>query len=150
MKTFLDDLREESVLGSEIRQLPQTGVETVFRELLQHLHGIFEAVLSKLIVTLPVDTEPSRIEVNHVGRYLVSPQLTGDLQSLLLREIGDTAHPCTEAPQGQHRALTCDVGIFIEDVLRLTEEDEKIHLLVGHEQAPKSAVTGAEVCMKMP
>ena len=45
METFLDDLWEEAVLGSEIRQLPQTSMETVFCQLLQHLHWVLEAVL---------------------------------------------------------------------------------------------------------
>ena len=59
-------LLEEAVLGGEVRQLPQTGVEAVFLQLLQHTHGIFETVLCKLVVALPVYTKPTRIEVDDV------------------------------------------------------------------------------------
>ena len=130
----LDDLWEEAVLRSEVGQLPQTGVETVFRELLQHLHGILETVFRKLVVTLPVDTEPARVEVNNVRGNPMCSQLTGDLQSLLLREVGDAAHPGAETPEGQHGRLARDVGIFVEDILGLAEEYEEVHLLIAHEQ----------------
>ena len=149
VQTFLDDLWEETVLRRKVRQLPQTGVETVLCQLLQHFHQhfhrILEAILGKLIVTLPIDAKPARIEVYHVRRYLVGPQLTGNLESFLLREIGDTAHPSTETPERQHRRLASDVGIFVEDGLWFSEEHEEVHLLVGHEQTVGSDVAGAKV-----
>ena len=145
VQPFLDDLREETVFGCEVRQLPQAGVEAVLRQLFQHTHRILEAVLRKLIVTLPVHTEPASIEVNDIRRNLVGPQLTGNLQALLLREISDTAHPRAEAPQGQHRTLARDVGILIQDILGFTEEHEEVHLLVGHKQTVCTNVRSAEV-----
>ena len=75
----------------------------------------------------------------------MSPQLTGNLQSLLLREVGDTAHPRAETPKGHHRTLARDVGIFVEDILRLSEKDKEVHLLVSHKQALGTDVRGTEV-----
>ena len=145
VQALLDDLWEETVLRGEVRQLPQTGVEAVLRQLLQHLHRILETVLRKLIVTLPVHAEPARIKMDHIRGDLMSPQLFGNLQALLLREVGDTAHPRAEAPERHHRTLSRDVGIFVEDILRLSEEHEKVHLLVGHKQALGSDIRGTEV-----
>ena len=67
MHTLRNDLREETVFRRKVRQLPQTGVEAVVRELFEHLHGILEAILGKLIVALPIDTKPTGIEVDHVA-----------------------------------------------------------------------------------
>ena len=50
MHAFCDDLGEEAVLRGEVWQLPQTGVEAVLCKLFEHLHGILEAILGKLIV----------------------------------------------------------------------------------------------------
>ena len=113
----VDNLAEEAVLGREVRQLPQTGVEAVLGELLQHTHRIGEAVLGKLVVALPVDTEPARIEVDDVSRNLMLAQLTGNVESLLLREVGDATHPRAEGPQGQHGRTARQGGVFVEDVL---------------------------------
>ena len=117
MQVAVDNLAEEAVLGREVRQLPQTGVEAVLGELLQHTHGVREAVLGKLVVTLPVDTKPARIEVDDVSRYLMFAQLTGNIESLLLREVGDAAHPCAKGPQGQHGRTARQSGVFIQYVL---------------------------------
>ena len=145
VQAFLDDLREETVLGCEIRQLPQTGVEAVLRELFQHADGILEAFLGKFIVALPVDAEPPCIEMDHVGRDPMRTQLTGYLQALFLGEIGDTAHPGAKAPEGQHGRLARNIRIFIKDILRLTEEDEEVHLFVAHEQTLGSDIRRTEV-----
>ena len=145
MHALLDDLREEAILRCEIRQLPQASVETVFRKLLQHFHGILETILCKLIVALPVDSEPTCIKVDDIRGNLMSAQLTGNLQALLLREVSDTAHPCAKAPKRQHGALACDIGILIEDILRFTQEDEEVHLFISHKQAISTNVRGTEV-----
>ena len=84
VQAFLDNLWEETVLRREVRQLPQTGVETVFRELLQHAYRILETILRKLIVALPIDTKPSRIEVDDVRRNLMCSELLGDVETFLL------------------------------------------------------------------
>ena len=145
MHATLYDFLEEAVLGREIRQLPQTGVEAVLLQLLQHADGILEAVLGKLVVTLPVDTEPSCIEMDDVRGDAILAQLLGNVQSLLLREIGDTAHPCAKAPQRQHGRTACNARIFIEDFLGGTKEHEEVQLLVGHKQALGTDIRCAEV-----
>ena len=66
MQTLFDNLREEAVLRREVRQLPQTSMEAVLRQLLQHADGILKTVLRKLIVALPVYAKPTRIKVDHV------------------------------------------------------------------------------------
>ena len=114
MQVAVDNLAEEAVLGRKVRQLPQTGVKAVLGELLQHTHRVREAVLGKLVVTLPVDTKPARIEVDDVSRYLVLAQLTGNVESLLLRKIGDAAHPRAKGPQGQHGRTARQGGVFIQ------------------------------------
>ena len=72
-------------------------------------------------------------------------QLSGNLKSLLLREVSDATHPSTEAPKRQHGALASDIGIFIQDIFRLTQEDEEVHLLISHEQAIGTDIARAEV-----
>ena len=98
VQSLLDNLVEESVLRCEVWQLPQAGVETVLCQLFQHLYRILESVFGKLVVALPIGTKPACVKVYHVGRYAVCSQLAGYLQSFLLREVGNTAHPCTKAP----------------------------------------------------
>ena len=142
---LLDNLRKETVLRGEVRQLPQTGVEAILSQLLKHLHRILETILRKLIVALPIDTKPACIEVDHVTGDLVSPQLLGNLKSLFLREIRDTTHPGAKAPEGQHRTLTRNLGILVEDILRFTQEHEEIHQLVSHKQAIGTNIAGTEI-----
>ena len=145
VQTPFDNLWEEAVLGREVRQLPQTSMETVHRQLFQHADRIGETVLRKLIVALPIDAKPTRIEMDDVARNLVGAQLTGNLQSLLLREIGNATHPRAKAPQRQHRTLSRDVRIFVQNVLRLAKEHEEVHLFVGHKQALGADIRGSEV-----
>ena len=72
-------------------------------------------------------------------------QLSGYLKTLLLREVGDAAHPGAKAPEGQHRTLTRNFRILIEDILWLTQEHEEIHQLISHEQATRTNIRGSEV-----
>ena len=108
-------------------------MESHLIHLLEHLHGILETILRELVVTLPIHVKPSRIEVYHVRRDIVLAQLISDFHSFLLREIRDTTHPCAECPERQHRRFSRYFGIFIQDVLGFTEEDEIIHRLITHE-----------------
>ena len=80
----VDQLLEIAVLGCEIRQLPEAGVEPLLLELFQHGHRIGETVAGKLIVALPVDAEPSCIEMNHISGYAVLPQFGSNVESFLL------------------------------------------------------------------
>ena len=59
-------------------------MEAVLCQLLQHLYGVFETVLGKLVVALPVGAKPARIKMYHIGRDAVGSQLTGYLQPLFL------------------------------------------------------------------
>ena len=145
MESFLDDLWEEAVLRREIRQLPQTSMEAIVSQLLQHLHRVLETVLRELIVALPIHIEPPSIEMNHVGRNTMVAQLFGNLQSFLLREISNTTHPGTKAPEWKHRTLSCYVGIFIQNLFRLTKEKEEVDLLISHEQALCTDIALTEV-----
>ena len=83
--------------------------------------------------------------MDHIAGDLVRTQLTGDLQTLFLREVGDTAHPCAEAPKGQHGRLTRNVSIFVENVLRFSEEDKEVHLLIAHKQTVGTDIRGTKV-----
>ena len=62
----VEEFAEEFVLGSEIRQLPETHMEAVAAHLLHHCHGVGKAVGGKLIVALPVNSKPSCVEVYDV------------------------------------------------------------------------------------
>ena len=73
------------------------------------------------------------------------PQLTGNLKTFLLREISDTAHPRAEAPQGQHRTLTRNLRILVQNILRFSEKHEEVHLLISHKQALGSDIACSEV-----
>ena len=145
MQPLFNDLWEETVLRRKIRQLPQTGVEPILRQLLQHAYRIFETVLRKLIIALPIDAEPTCIKVNHIRRNLMGPQLMSNLKTLLLREIGNTAHPSAKTPEGQHRTLTCDIGIFIKDILGFSKEHEEIHHFISHKQTLGTNIRGSKV-----
>ena len=141
----LHEFVEVAVLRGEVRQLPQTGMEAILLQTLQHAHWVLEAILGKLVVALPIDTKPSGIEVDDISWYLVGSQLVCYLQSLLLREVRDAAHPSAEGPERKHRRLACHVGIFIENVLWFAEEDEEVHRLITHEEALRSDVAGTEI-----
>ena len=84
--------------------------------------------------------------MNHVGRNAVGSQLMCNLQTLFLREVGNAAHPGAESPERQHRRLARHVGIFIQNFLWLSEENEEVHRLIAHEQALCSNVAGSEIC----
>ena len=61
-------------------------------------------------------------------------EIDRNIVSLRLGKIADSAHPCAETPQRRHLWLAHHICIFIEDILRLTEEDEEIHCLIFHEE----------------
>ena len=84
MHIIVDQLLEITVLRREIRQLPEAGVEPLLLEFFQHGHRIGEPVVGKLIVALPVDAEPSCIEMNHISGYAVLPQFGSNVESFLL------------------------------------------------------------------
>ena len=83
--------------------------------------------------------------MDDVGRNPVGTKLAGNLQALLLREVGDTAHPRAKAPKGKHRRLAGDVGIFVQYILRLSEENEEIDHFIGHKQAVGTNIGSSEV-----
>lgn len=83
--------------------------------------------------------------MDDIGRYLILTQLLGDIEPLFLGEIRDTAHPRSEAPQGEHGAFAGDVGILIENVLWRAEEEEEIHLLICHKDAVGAYIGGSEI-----
>ena len=61
---------ERVVLG-EVGQLPQADVESVVKQVLDHLLGVGEPVLRELVVALPVHAEPSGVEMYDIGRDAV-------------------------------------------------------------------------------
>ena len=70
-EVFVDQLVVERIVLGEVGQLPQTDVESVVKQVLDHLLRVGEAVLGKLVVALPVHAEPSGVEVDDVGRDAV-------------------------------------------------------------------------------
>ena len=105
-------------------------MESVRLKIVDHLLSIRETLGIELIVTFPVSGEPSGIEVDHIRRNLMLSKICSNVICLSLREIADTAHPGTEAPQRRHLRLADHIGIFIENILRLTEENEEVHCLL--------------------
>ena len=101
-------------------------MEAVALHLVEHSLGVLETVFGKFVVALPVNTEPTRIEVDNIGGNLMLTQFLGNIQSFFLREVSDTAHPGAERPQGQHGTLSCNIGIFIENILRFAKEHKHI------------------------
>src|SRR5574344_575351 len=71
IQAFIYDFIEISVLRYEIWQLPQTYVESVFLQCLQHTHRVRETCFIKLIITLPVGSEPACIKMYHISGYLM-------------------------------------------------------------------------------
>ena len=89
---------EISILWCKIRKLPQTGMETVLFQRLQHGDWVGETVLGKFIVALPINPKPSRVEMDDIGGNAMRPKLFGNFQSFLLRKICYPAHPCAKGP----------------------------------------------------
>ena len=83
--------------------------------------------------------------MDNIGRYLVSTQLMGNFQSFFLREIGNTAHPCSKSPQRKHRTLARDIGISIEYLFWFTKEDEKVHRFIPHKEALSTNVALSKI-----
>ena len=145
MQSLFHYFREETVLRCEVRQLPQTSVEPVLSQLLQHSLGVFKTVFGKLIVTLPINTEPACVEMNDIRRNLMGTKLAGNFQAFFLREIGDAAHPRAETPEWRHRTLARDVGVFVKNFLGRAKEHEEVYLLVGHKKPLGTDVRSSEV-----
>jgi len=106
-------------------------VEAILLQIADHRGWIGEARLGELVVTAPVGLEPAGIQVEHVGRNAILPQLRGHVAHLGLGLVGDAAHPQTERPQGWHRAATGDGCVFGEHVLGVSEEHEEVQQLVA-------------------
>ena len=81
---LLNNLMEIAILGGEIRQLPETSTEAHFVHLFQHTDGVFETVLGKLIVALPIDIEPPGIEMDDIRRDAVLTEFVGNVESFFL------------------------------------------------------------------
>ena len=58
---------------------------------------------------------------------------SSDGEPLVLCKVGYTAHPSAEAPQREHRAFAGYVRVLVENLFRLANEEEEVHLLVLHE-----------------
>ena len=143
--TFIYQFLEIAVLWSEVRQLPETSMESILLQRLEHANRVLETILGKLIITLPVYSKPSSIKVDDIRRNLIGSQLMSYFQSLLLGEIRDTAHPGTKSPQRQHWRLACHVCIFIQDLLRFTKEHEEVHCFITHKEALGTYITCTEI-----
>ena len=120
-------------------------MESVLLQRLEHANRVFETVLGKLIITLPVYSKPSCIKVDDIRRNPIGSQLMSYFQSLLLGEIRDAAHPGTKGPQRQHWRLTSHVCIFIQDLLRFTKEHEEVHCFITHKEALGTYITCTEI-----
>ena len=82
--TAINEFTEETVLGCKVWQLPQTSMETLTFQLVEHTFRVFETVFGKLIVTLPVNTKPSCIKMDNITWNLVLTELFSNLQTLFL------------------------------------------------------------------
>ena len=131
---------EIAVLRSEVRQLPQAGVETVSLEVFQHLNRVLEVLLRELIVALPVNLKPSCIEMDNIRRNLVITQLLRNATTFCLGEIRDTRHPCAERPERWKCRLSYKVGIFIQNLLWRAEHDEEVGILIAHEELSRTDI----------
>ena len=132
-------------MRSEIWKLPQRNMESVCLQVIYHLLRIRETLGIELIVTFPVSGEPSGIEVDHIRRNLMLSEICRNIICLSLREIADTAHPGTEAPHRRHLRLADHIGIFVENILRLTKEDEEVHCLIFHKEFHRLSVRLTEI-----
>ena len=83
--------------------------------------------------------------MDYITRYLVLTNLVGDVHTFVLREISDATHPCAEGPERQHRRFAHDIGIFVQDVLGFSKEDEEVHRLVCHKKTVGPDVTCTKV-----
>ena len=59
-------------------------MKSVATHLLHHFYRILKAVSCKLVVTLPVNSKPSGVEVYHIGGNLIFSQVGGNVESFLL------------------------------------------------------------------
>ena len=139
------DLREERILRNEVGELPKRDMKAILLQIGDHLRGVLETGGGELVIAAPVGLEPAGVEVNHVGRDAVLAQLGGHPPHLVFREIGDAAHPQPERPQRRHGRFSSEVGVFVEDVLRLAQEDEQVQLVVAQHQRVGKTIGGAEV-----
>ena len=134
IQVLFNQLAKETVLRREIRQLPQTSMEAFIFQIIQHQLRIGEAISGKLVIALPVGFKPAGIKVNHIGGDLMLTQVFCYVVSVFLGEISDAAHPGSERPQRRHSRLTHNLRIFIQNIFRFSEENEKVHCLIPHEQ----------------
>ena len=120
-------------------------MESVCLQVIDHLLRIRETLGIEFIVTFPVSGEPSGIEVDHIRRDLMLSEIGGNVICLSLREITDAAHPGTEAPERWHLRLADHISIFVENILRLAEEDEEVHCLIFHKEFHRLSMRLSEI-----
>ena len=71
--------------------------------------------------------------MDNIARILVLTDIGRYIITFLFTEIGNTAHPRTERPQGGHARLSYQIGVLVQNIFRLAEENEQIQVLVTHE-----------------
>ena len=120
-------------------------MEVLLFELAEHVGRVGEAGWGELVVALPIDVEPSGVEVDDIGGYFIGSKLLGNVEAFGVGEVGDATHPCSEAPEWEHGTFAGDIGILVEDVFWLPEEDEDVGFFIGHEDAVGSDVGCTEV-----
>ena len=97
--------------------------------------GSVKRVRGKFVVALPVGFKPAGVEVDHVAGNLVLAQLGGDVAHLVLGVVGAAAHPQAERPQRRQRRFAGQLGVFVQNFLGRTEEDEQIQFVVADHQS---------------
>ena len=144
-QAFLHQFPEQTVLRGEVWELPQTGVEAIGTEVFHELYRVLEVLGAELVVALPVNLEPAGIKVDDIAWEFVVPELFSHAASFLLGEVGDTTLPGSEGPDGRQFRTAHQFGVGTQDFFRVTQDDEQVGLLVGHEETGVSDVGVAEV-----
>ena len=91
------------ILGSEVSVLPETDVKALLFEIGDHLRRVAEARGRELIVAAPVGLEPAGVQVYHVGRNAVLPQLRRNVAHFVFGFVSNATHPQTERPERRYR-----------------------------------------------
>ena len=100
-------------------------------EVRDHGARVRETRGGELVVAPPVGLEPAGVQMDHVARDEIAPQLGRHVPHLRLRLVRDPAHPQPEGPERRDRAASGERRVLAQHVLRLAQEDEEIEDLVA-------------------
>ena len=83
--------------------------------------------------------------MDNIARILVLTDIGRYIITFLFTEIGNTAHPRTERPQGGHTRLSYQIGVLVQNIFWLAKKDEQIQVFVAHKHFVQPNISSTKI-----